>query len=1196
MSANNSISHLMEQFLELNTNSLETFERINEAITSDKQTVTINMYDGATDKLKTIQLPSFGYLKRELDRLDKNVSSITGLENATANLRLKDGSYRRIHTAKLKGPSKSITSLVTPTTFNTKLNEFFEDFLNPLLTIKLDVSGQIPVETERVYVERILFHNEIDDAASSEFFDSKYKNLSDIKYATLTSELEANNIKFYTDSQVIDMPVRDVQYSGTFDVVKVSNTQKTEIVDGVTRTKDVKLFTLNKLTYSDSSKTMTDTEYLKVGDSLVINSNEYSTRYKIISIDSAKLLVELQLMEGYEAVTIATGILGVYKDITSNLEIEINLGFDEKQVVFIKPIDPTSKIIAENYSPGVGFYSNELTVNQADGTTKKLSTYYKDEVADFGEFIKSLKVDYIPPAVNGIEPNSPSLNISNFKVVQINKHLTDNTSTDKIVKLKADKLKAEQSVRKLQNSIKKKRSLIFSKKFKSSIEKDKHHGELKKLVSEKESEVKQYSSAVTEISATAESAAITTVSPKYRIRGFWSIPEPKKLGGEISQDVVQFIIRYRYSSTSGKTSAVEQIEFNDEINQTKKTAVYTNWVEIAGPVKKRGKQNNIYKWISESEEDSYAINFNSLDIPINSGEIVEVMIKSRSEAGYPQTPIESTWSDVIKVEFPEGQLATTSARSYVDQNILDNIKIEIREDLESIGMYDHTNDSFDSNDKHYNHGSVTIASGFLSEEQNPISLYDKLIAMQQEIDKLKADAISAQGELVVKIIDEDGNVTDIQNNTNNKLFAGYYTQEIPTSNYKGAVVTKNYKVNLSNTKASNLELVSMLFGNRTKAPFSSSNVANGGDLFGLGGGIVSSQASSNKYYSTEGKYDLVPVIYQNVDSTNSEYNNYFNLSPAQSSQLRGQFIYSRFKDVSGTSDNYVITDIKAADTSGYDRFEYGLSYGITGVNVTADGHNDYTTATTGVLGFTNGPNDFIWAGDYDVNNIPRSTTLATAAATSSYDKSIYLHVDHPLIAQADSATPPLYTPTQIQSNGMAGMPKTAVLKANDTNGKKQTPFRRIEALTVNSAGTTITGARRAGKMSFTADDQYLCGGHSCGSFMYMAPVDMDTLLTDGDNRFGKKFVIPGEGNSISIDLVFQYRMTDYFGVGSAGSGRVGGLGSLRYTNLTYSKKIGIDLIDSSDNRFSFDIQMTAKYRAGGEAVNQLKHTMVANYA
>ena len=50
MSASNSISHLLEQFLELNTNSLETFERINEAISTDKETVTIDLFDNRHQK------------------------------------------------------------------------------------------------------------------------------------------------------------------------------------------------------------------------------------------------------------------------------------------------------------------------------------------------------------------------------------------------------------------------------------------------------------------------------------------------------------------------------------------------------------------------------------------------------------------------------------------------------------------------------------------------------------------------------------------------------------------------------------------------------------------------------------------------------------------------------------------------------------------------------------------------------------------------------------------------------------------------------------------------------------------------------------------------------------------------------------------------------------------------------------------
>ena len=70
--------------------------------------------------MTAIQIPAFGFLKREIERLDKNVTAISGLDTSSANLRLKDGSYRRIHTSKLKGPSSPITSLATPREFKYK--------------------------------------------------------------------------------------------------------------------------------------------------------------------------------------------------------------------------------------------------------------------------------------------------------------------------------------------------------------------------------------------------------------------------------------------------------------------------------------------------------------------------------------------------------------------------------------------------------------------------------------------------------------------------------------------------------------------------------------------------------------------------------------------------------------------------------------------------------------------------------------------------------------------------------------------------------------------------------------------------------------------------------------------------------------------------------------------------------------------
>ena len=271
--------------------------------------------------------------------------------------------------------------------------------------------------------------------------------------------------------------------------------------------------------------------------------------------------------------------------------------------------------------------------------------------------------------------------------------------------------KAKEVIKKLDTTIRKKRKLIATKKFSSKIERNREKNELASIIREKAAETKVFSSSVGQIKAIAESNELPKVNPKYRVRGFWSIPEPKKVGDEISQEVVQFIARYRYVSSTGKTSVIEQIKFN------KKTAAFSNWVEVKGPIRKREKQaDGGYRWILESEEDSQAINFNSIDLSIQPGEKIEMMIKSVSEAGFPQTPVESEWSDIITIPFPDGEISTDGANSLVNQNDLDNVKVEINDDLESQGLFTHLDSGFTAGDTYYAHAAESLASGFLTGE------------------------------------------------------------------------------------------------------------------------------------------------------------------------------------------------------------------------------------------------------------------------------------------------------------------------------------------------------------------------------------------------------------------------------------------------------------------------------------------------
>ena len=130
------------------------------------------------------------------------------------------------------------------------------------------------------------------------------------------------------------------------------------------------------------------------------------------------------------------------------------------------------------------------------------------------------------------------------------------------------------------------------------------------------------------------------------------------------------------------------------------------------------------------------------------------------------------------------------------------------------------------------------------------------------------------------------------------------------------------------------------------------------------------------------------------------------------------------------------------------------------------------------------------------------------------------------------------------------------------------------------------------KMSFDATDQYMLGGRSCGAFLFMSPINVESLKVGGETRRSSKEIKAkkdNESNAISVDIIFQYRMTDYFGTDEqVDTGRVGGFARLAYNNLTYTKKIGFDIFDKYGEQFSFDLEVFAKYSAKGKNLNSIR--------
>ena len=1223
MNTNNSISSTIKQLLEINVNSLKTFERINEAITTSEQNVPLEILtsEGGT---KTVYVPSFGFMKKELERLDTNLKAISGLGTGDSSIRLSDGSYQKVITSALKTPASDITIINRPTTFNIKSNYFFEDFLNPLLVAKFDITSQIPNDTERVLIKRFIFDS--GNQVAVDYFNDNFVNKNDITYSSALAGLTNNKISYTDDEEVRDMPYRNSRYYGKFDVTAISNSKREVIVNGVTTKKAIKLYTLDQLTYSDSNKELDRTEVIKPGDELMVNSLYKNTRYKVTNVDGSTRQVELELIEGFEPIKIGADSVAIYKNIGNTLEAEINVGFNERILVFIKAIDPVSKMLAEQWSPGVGFYSNDLEITREDGNVQNLAEYYVDEVADFGRYIKALKDDAIPPATQGITPDAPVLIAQNFKVVQVNSHLTESDAAVKIKKLVSDKASVEEAIKKLDDTIYKKRSEIATKIYGSTIQKDSDKNVLSGLIDQRSSEASLYSSIVTQIQSLSTDTNIGGVAPKYRVRGFWSVPFAKTVAGTMAQNVVQFFVQYRYVSTSGKTPPVSQLKFIEDSRE--KTAVFSNWSEVKTSARPRSKnEEGKFKWQDSKVEDGEAINFNQLDIAISQGEAIEIRIKSISEAGYPANPILSDWSEPVLIPFPPGEVDTTDINALIQQNVSEVTKVKLTDELAAQGVFTHVAGGFTANENFYAHTATDLASGFLSPEQKPISVYDKLAELQLQIVALQEQIVKAKGEILVKLVAEDGTVTLINKDTTNQIFAGYYTDEVSDLTVKkGHIVTKTFKLVIENTKATTLELISRLTGDRSKPAYKSTVATATATLNGFGNPVndAGAQTTDNRiiadtYYTNEGLYDLVPIQYQNISTTEFNSLELLHDTPYQSAQRRGQFVYSRFMDISGTEALYNVEPISTIGAIGsLTNYEYILGY------------SDFESAIPPTLLLPTGDAndaDFIWTGTFGRTasgivggigpsdlSVPFSadqidvTSFSIALSATDYNSNIYLHKEHPDLeglysdyanAAIDSAAVTnAEQQTSVQAlvnNAIYTMPISATVETSglvkpyqlqlpagsDVLSKKQLGFMEMDGM--------IAAGDRSFKMSFDANDQYLLGGKSVGAFLFLAPINTSTLTVDGETKQSTKKVLAGTGNGLSLDVVFQYRMTDYFGNDPASDiGRIGGFSKFGWGNLTYTKKLGLDIFDKFDEQFSFDIEVFAKYSPKGKNLNSIK--------
>ena len=1206
----NTISSLVAQFLRLQKNSLEIMNGLNQVAVSTNNTVSIEVLD-EQGLPKTANIPSYGFLRGEIDRLDTNIKSLAGIGDYSSTVRNPDGTYSQVFKVEtLKNPA-SLSNLAVPSTFSVRDNWFFESFLSPLLYISINVTGQISDSADRIVVKRIIAKTETDDQKA--YFDANIKGRNDLTYDQYLAALSNNGIGYFVDEEIVQLPLRTIRYIGNFGVISYyDDTVTTVDQNGNSFQETRRNYKLDKITYTDTSTEVKDGKSLNVNDQI---STQDGSLYKITSVNRDQASIQAKRVSGYQPIQIGANSISISSTDFGPRYVQVNVGYNERQGIFFKTIDDNFNIVSANWSTGIVFWSNELKTKNSKGDVVNLETYYLNEVSDLGKVFLGVAKENKIPAIQGLAPDAPLVTSDSFKVVQINKQVTDSTS----VKVIEDKLNLKTTLKSeidaLDQSISETR-LELNAGLSRHVTRPRYRGwignifnqfgreddnglnvpnrdyyniitnsnitsppgtdvssiraNLNSLIDERTKKAQLYASLVEEVNVLVKDVPQIVEAPKYRVRGFWPFPAPKIDPATGAQEVIQFNVRYRYLSNGGASQPAEQIEFVDN-DGAKKNAAFSNWTEYKTDIRKKNydETKGIYVWSPEVTSNANVQNVNQLDIAITKGERVEIQISSVSEAGWPENPLVSDYSTSVIIQFPDN-LSVIGVADTLNANVQDAALVKMQRSLDSQGLPSHLSQQFTAGNSTFYHDTSGIASGFFTGSGSVISLFDKITDLQNQITLLTSQLTKAKGVLEVYIIDSNNNKIKISKGSTVKITSGFYADIFsdPLGFDAGKTASFTYNLQLFNQQASSVELASIIPGGLSqKAP---STI---GSSFPVG-------------YNDNLRYGDCPISITSLTLSDPSITNnasFRQAPPFASSSAYSQYIYTRFRSVGydqplyqsdGTISNYfTATTIEDSNYNGKS---------ATNFNITKTSPATYPQSGRCMVPYdpsvappqeSGSSNSAIWNGTY-------SGGSGGTPIGGGYITEFCIHKDHP------------YLITIGQSISYTGY--NNMVKPFAANGKVYPPFRHTQT----SWGDTtldyywVQQAYRVpttpfpqvstdpgridsmypDKLGFTVNDQYLIGKYSCGAYLYMAPQSASALQVSGTTSLSALSLGSGETNAINVPIIFQFRAVDKLGY--IGGWRKSG----NLSNITYTKKIGIDLQVMNEDSFTFDIQVTGSYK------------------
>ena len=699
----NSYAENLKKLTENSADIIAIASGINEAMAGNDAEVNIS---------EDMSLPSFSNIVKRVERAENTISKFT---QGKGVVETDDGTYRKIKVTNVSRPPEAISSLAFSNVFSIDPNWFFESLQYPRCTVSIDLTDKIDEDSDRVYVTRIIL-----DRSNTDILDYYNTNIANkpVGYAALITMLEKDGITYKEDKDEIKLPLTYEKYYGEFRIV---NTKLIQDNKGVSRL----WYFLDTLSYSEVNEAgiaVSTGNVLSVNDKVRFNNSLYS----VLEVDQSQNCVRLGYDIGYE--TLGNGdILEFYNAPFSSKVVNIGIGINEIDIVYVKGINEEYNLIAKDWSNPISFITNDLIFDENANIT--FEEYYSKNVADFGKsWIAQIKEGQIH-AYNGSTPRVPVINVDDLQVVQINTQLDATLDKETYNKLTSEIAQTKSNISAVRTTIATNKDLLIQ-----SSDEDVRKNIQNIINSDTEtlnSLTTQYNSLVEELNTLLNETGVINYSPKYHIRGFFAIPEPVN-----EQQVIGFDIMYRYLHTDETGIKLNTYEYTDS-NDIVQTGVFTDWniVESSLLEKVFDVENDRFIWKNESSADGSKININQIDIPIRNGEKVEIKVRSISEAGYPSNPLKSSWSQSVIISFPDNLTSNDTVTTILDSVKSDMTAVVLQETMSAAGVYTHLADGNST----YKHTAKNISYTDSSTDENSkttlteMSLQDKVDALSKLI-------------------------------------------------------------------------------------------------------------------------------------------------------------------------------------------------------------------------------------------------------------------------------------------------------------------------------------------------------------------------------------------------------------------------------------------------------------------------------